>query len=198
MKKFSFALLSVVCALAVSVAQAGTIEVGGAGTVDAGATGTLQIVFNGNTHSFGNGGIGLALTAATPGVIEFTDATIVNEGRWATLGQINVTANTTGTLNAFSLSTPGLPLGDNVIYANVGYKVVGAAGSSTVIEVAASGEDPLFDGTIPPFGADVSADYSFVNGTVSVAGGGPIIPEPATLAMVATGMIGLVLRRRNG
>jgi hypothetical protein len=36
------------------------------------------------------------------------------------------------------------------------------------------------------------------NVSVTIGGGGPVIPEPGTLAMAGMGLVGLVLRRRNG
>jgi hypothetical protein len=89
------------------------------------------------------------------------------------------------------VASPGLPQGDNVVYAEIGWKAL--AQGTTDVTVAVSGEDPLFDGSIPPFGADVSGDYTFVPTTLVIG-----VPEPATLAMAGMSLIGLAFRRRNG
>jgi hypothetical protein len=156
-----------------------------------GSTGTFEIQFNTGpeNRTFQNGGIGLALTLSTPGVIEFTGAQIINGGRWAVLGPIDVTANSTGTLNAFSLSTPGLPSGFDIVYATVDYKVIGRG--STTINVGVSGEDPLFDGTVPPFGADVTSEFAFWGNVFTN-------PEPSSMVLATIGCAAVILRRRNG
>ncbi len=191
--KFSTVSAVLVSALWITQSsQAAVISVeGNNGQLFPGDTGVLEIQFNTfpENRSFMNGGIGLALTLSSPGVIEFTDATVINGGRWAVVVNGAVTPTTTGTLNAFSLSTPGLPSGFDVVFATVGFKVVGFG--LTQVIVAPSGEDPLFDGSVPPFGADVSREFTFQSAIV-----GPMAdPEPSSIVLAILGCLGWNFRR---
>ncbi len=192
-----FSTVSAILVLALWTTQsshAAVISVeGDVGTfLSIGSTGVLEIQFNTfpENRSFMNGGIGLALTLTNPGVVEFTSATVLNpSGRWTVAGANNVTPNSTGLLYAYSVLSPGLPSGTDVVFATVEYKVVGY-GNTTVL-VGPSGEDPLYDGTVPPFGADVSGEFTFQSAIV-----GPWDdPEPSSIVLAILGCLGWNFRR---
>lgn len=196
MKKIFFGLCAF-AVLSVSFAQAASFSILGAGDLSgaAGTTGQLQIQYDPapGGATFADGSIRLALNSSTPGVIKLTGATILEPAaRWGGSVQVlGVTENSIGQMNAFSVGNPGLPANGTSIYATVDYTFVGDG--STTLSLAVQGEDPLYDGAQ----GDVSGSVSLLSATLKNSTG-TTIPEPATLAMVATGMIGLVLRRRNG
>lgn len=204
MKKFNVGLLAVALLVCISsLSNAGTVFFSGDGEKEAGATGVLNLLINTapDNNTFVNGGINFSFKADTAGVIRFDSATANNEGgRWVPAGaKAEVSSDGQSVVIGLeSVLTNGLTgLNGDTVLATINYTVLGAAGATTPISFVVA-EEALYDGSINvPFGEDVTGNYTFAPGTISV-GGDVIIPEPATLAMVATGMIGLVLRRRNG
>jgi hypothetical protein len=196
MKKINLVFsLFAVAVMAVGV-QAASFSIAGAGNIAEGTTsGTLDIVWSGsNGITFADGGVALKISSSTPGVIKFTTATLLNgpPAYWSDVVVNGISDDSVGVLNGFSVGSAGLPATGDAVYARIGYDVI--APGTTGLSLAVQGEDPLWDGAQ----GDVSSLITLGTASLTVTGGGPVIPEPATLAMVATGMIGLVLRRRNG
>lgn len=195
MKKFFFGMFAVACALAVSAAQAGTLRLAGdVGVLAEGVTGgTIEVLIDlDSADTLQNGGLANLKVLAGGSAIKFTGATMPNDGKWTSVTPFFT--DNTATFNSSSVLTPAFsPAGSqgNVI-GRITYEVVGTGDVPLTWEIP---EEALVDGR--DFGTDVTANYTGTPNLISV-GGDVIIPEPATLAMVATGMIGLVLRRRNG
>jgi hypothetical protein len=197
MKKINFVFSLVAVALLSVVVQAASFSIVGGGDFSsvAGTTGQLQIQFNPAPQgiTFADGGIRLSLTSSNPGVIRFTGAAILDAAaRWGNSVQvIGVGADAVAQLNAFSVGNPGLPAAAVSTFATVDYEFLGDG--TTTLALGVQGEDPLFDGVQEDVSGVISLGTSIINNVT-----GPIIPEPGTLAMAGMGLIGLVLRRRNG
>ena len=193
MKKFSFGLFALVCALCVSSVQAGTVRLTGVGALPAGATsGTMNVVFDMEAQdNFINGGINFSIVAGTPGVIEFGTPITVN-GTWSLQNSAVVGGNRVNiALESVSPGgTGGLPTGaQNFVLASVPFTVVGTADFSELTYIV-DPDSSLVDGR--DFGTNVTPNYTFQANFVSN------VPEPATLAMAGMSLIGLAFRRRNG
>ncbi len=164
--------------------------VGDVGLLTPGTTGgTLDIMYNPSPegYTFANGGIRLELLSDTPGIITFTNVVVPNGGKWTAATSNSVVPNR-AEFEAFSILTSGLNSAAPSLFATVDYTVNAGAAGLTNLSLGGTGLDPLFDGEA----GDVTANIEFNGAFVS------LIPEPGSIAMAGFGLIGLVLRRRNG
>jgi hypothetical protein len=175
-----------------SMCHGGEIYFGGDGWKPQVSTGTLQILFDTapENYTFRDGGIWLELSHTDPGVIEFTGATVINDGRWILTGVQDLSANRIGGLQGVSVHTPGLPNGPAIVFAEVTYRVLGIPLQSSRLKLRVL-EDGLFAGDAPPYGADVSSSFMIRQGEIRVSW----VPEPATPLLMLAGVAMLLTRR---
>jgi hypothetical protein len=154
--------------------------------------GTINVVFDLLPgHTFANGGISFGVKLSNLDIVKFTSAEVLNPtGRWSVA--TNVTTPDMVTFNAASLLTTGLPAGgQNVVFATIDFEFIrNTPGSVDIFFITT--EESLFDPNFLDPRDWTTSLYTFLPSSAS------IIPEPATLAMAGLGLIGVVLRRRNG
>lgn len=153
---------------------------------------------------FTNGGIDLKLTSSNPGVVEFTNASVHMPTllggavqRWTTGVVQGLTADSISLIRGGAIGSVGLDpaIPGNVLdgsssrflFATVDYSFVGPGVTEILPGEGTPGESFVNNGA-------VMSNVELVG--VSLDGG--IIPEPSSMILASMGLIGLVLRRRNG
>ncbi len=194
------------------VATAASAYVVGGGQVSA-TVGSLQIIIDiaPELVPMAVGGVELTMTSTTPGFLKFTGATVHNPilgtdstgqtiKRWEIALGTNRTSEKIVFLGAsifspaMDMSYPQNPISpgsSEFLFATIDYEILQPSGS-TLIDLF-----PTYY-----YGAFVNG-YDFPPGivtgtTINFSGAVVSNPEPATLAMAGMGLIGFVLRRRNG
>jgi hypothetical protein len=159
--------------------------------VPVGGIGTIEVRFDLDPlDTLMNGGVEFTVLHDNLGLIEFISAEIIDRANRWTVSPVTLTDNSVR-LFAASVLSPGLPQGgQNVLFATIDYKRVGHFGVSNLTYDFGPFGEALVDGR--DLGIDVTPNYYFAPNIVAW------IPEPATLAMAGLGLIGVVLRRRNG
>jgi hypothetical protein len=192
MKKITFGLFALALTCAVSVAQAGMVTFeGDVGALPIGSTGgTINLVIDlDSADNLANGGLSFGIAHDNASLVTFTGATVHNPSNRWTVASAEATAGAV-LFNIFSVQSPAFPMGgQDQLIATVNYELAaGATGTANLSWLL--NEESLVDGR--NFGTVVTDNYVFVSAFISV------IPEPGTLAMAGLGLIGVVLRRRNG
>ncbi len=163
-------------------------DVGVGPFVPVGGTGTIEVRFNLDwPHNLEHGGVEMDVKSSNPNLIKFTSVQITDPPRWA--GTPTTFTEDLVNLVAYSILTPGLPTGgQDVLFATIQYERVGKFGISRLSFIF--GDDALVDGKSPD--VVVTDQYYFESYFVAW------IPEPGSLTLAITSLIGLVLRRRHG
>ncbi len=175
-------LLVVACCTAANSIQGASFYIAGdIGTLSPGiGGGVLEIIYEPASSGYGfeNGGVGLQLNSSAPGVIRFTSAEVILDGRW-TAGSVLYISDNEVDVDAFSILTPGLPTDSPSVFATVTFEVIGS--DSTDLSLSPRGFY-WFPGPIDLVGAAIT-----------------VVPEPGSINLV-TGLIAttvLTYRRRR-
>ena len=114
-----------------------------------GDEGLLRIMYEDadDNYSFFNGGLHLKLTSSAPGVINFKDATILNDDhRWTFALADQISDNEIGRLFAASILTNGLAGSGRRTFAEVKYSLAGTGSTNLMVDIG--GEDPVVEGSL--------------------------------------------------
>jgi len=165
----------------------------GSGTVD------VLVDTAPENYTFANGTLGVSVASSNPGVIAITGATVYNPSlgfvdRWAAATTAGIAADGIDELLGTSVNTPALdpnapkdgPNG-TYLFATIEYDVIGEGTTDLTLAPISRASGGVF---LVSEGTDVTADADFAGSTITV------VPEPATLSLMALAGLAAIRRRR--